>query len=146
MIALLQRVSEASVTIGDTIIAAIDIGLLVFVAVEPSDDEAVCCRTAERVIGYRIFADAAGRMNCSVTDVGGAVLFVPQFTLIADTGKGMRPSFSGGADPETAKRLFDWTVAYARGLCSEVATGRFGADMMVALVNDGPATFWLRQG
>ncbi len=143
MIALLQCVSEASVAIEGRTVTAIKAGLLVFVAVEPRDDEAVCGRMVERILGYRVFADAVGRTNCSVTDGGGAVLLVPQFTLAADTRKGLRPSFSSAADPETAKRLFEWTVARARACYPEVEAGRFGADMKVTLVNDGPVTFLL---
>ncbi len=144
MIALLQRVNEASVKIEAQTVASIKPGLLAFIAIEPRDDEAVCRRMVERILGYRIFADQAGRMNCNVADVGGEVLLVPQFTLTADTRKGMRPSFSGGAEPETAKRLFEWTVACAAGQYSPVKAGCFGADMEVRLVNNGPTTFLLR--
>lgn len=144
MIALLQRVSEASVTIEGCVEASIGAGLLAFIAVEPDDGEAVCERIAERLLGYRVFADAAGRMNCSVGDVGGALLLVPQFTLAADTRKGMRPGFSGGAKPELAQRLFERLVACVAARFPAVQAGRFGADMQVALINDGPATFLLR--
>ena len=146
MITLLQRVSEAAVSVNGETIASIGTGLLVFVAVEPDDDEAVCERMVERILGYRVFADDKRRMNRSVTDVEGAALFVPQFTLAADTRKGARPSFSSDVNPEAAKRLFEWTVACARARHPGVGAGRFGSDMKVALVNDGPATFWLRQG
>ena len=144
MIVLLQRVSEAAVVIKGETTASIKKGLLVFVAIEPSDNEMVCKRLTERILGYRVFADDAGRMNCNVGDIGGEILFVPQFTLTADTRKGMRPSFSGGAKAETAKKLFDWTVAYAAQQYPAVKAGCFGADMQVALINDGPATFLLR--
>ena len=140
----MQRVSEASVVIEGRTETSIQAGLLAFIAVEPGDDEATCERMVERILGYRVFNDDAGRMNLSVTDVGAAVLLVPQFTLAADTRKGMRPSFSGGAEPQIAQRLFERVVARAAELHSDVQAGRFGADMKVALINDGPATFLLR--
>ena len=143
MIALLQRVSEASVVIEGHTETAIDAGVLAFIAVEPHDDEATCKRMVERILGYRIFADDEGRMNRSVGEIGGGVLLVPQFTLTADTRKGTRPSFSGGAAPETAKKLFERVVATAATHYPKVKAGRFQADMKVALVNDGPATFLL---
>ena len=118
-------------------------GLLVFVGVERDDQDANAARLAERVLGYRVFADAAGRMNLSVKDVSGALLLVPQFTLAADTKKGTRASFSSAAMPEEGQRLFDAFVALVRQSDVVVATGVFGADMSVTLTNDGPVTFWL---
>lgn len=120
-------------------------GLLAFVAVEPADDEATARRLVERAAAYRVFEDAAGKMNLSLAEVGGELLLVSQFTLAADTRKGLRPSFATAAPPELGRELFERVVALARAaLPGKVATGRFGADMKVALVNDGPVTFWLR--
>jgi D-tyrosyl-tRNA(Tyr) deacylase len=144
MIGLLQRVTQASVSVEGETIGAIDRGLLVLVGVERGDAEAQADRLLERLRGYRVFADAEGRMNLSVVDIGGGVLLVPQFTLAADTAKGMRPSFSCAAQPAQGQRLFEYLVARAEQLHSPVASGRFGADMQVALVNDGPVTFWLQ--
>lgn len=144
MIGLLQRVSTASVTVEGRVVGAIDQGLLVLVGVERGDTPAQAERLAERLLGYRVFADAAGKMNRSVVDVAGGILVVPQFTLVADTSKGMRPSFSGGADPDDGRRLFSALVDVLRARHDPVATGTFGADMQVALLNDGPVTFWLR--
>ena len=124
-------------------LAAIGTGLLALVAVERGDGDAEARRLAERVAGYRVFADGAGRMNLSLKDVGGELLAVPQFTLAADTESGLRPSFSGAAEPGEGKRLFDLFVLLA-GKEITVKTGRFGAHMQVSLVNDGPVTFWLR--
>lgn len=144
MIGLLQRVTQAHVSVGGEIVGQIGPGLLVLVAVEPMDGEAQADRLVERLLGYRIFEDAEGRMNLSVMDTGGSLLLVPQFTLAADTAKGMRPSFTGAAPPETGRHLFDHAVRKARArLGDRVATGRFGAHMMVSLTNDGPVTFWL---
>jgi len=143
MIALIQRVTEARVVVGGEVVGAIGRGLLAFVAVEPGDTEARAERLLERVLGYRVFPDTEGRMNLGLTDVGGGLLLVPQFTLAADTRKGMRPSFSSAAAPQDGRLLFDHLVDQARAAHPEVATGRFGADMQVALVNDGPVTFWL---
>jgi D-aminoacyl-tRNA deacylase len=143
MIALIQRVAEARVVVAGEVVGAIGCGLLAFVAVEPGDTAASAERLLERVLGYRVFPDADGRMNLSVRDVGGGLLLVSQFTLAADTRKGMRPSFSSAATPEEGRRLFDHLVVRARAVHPQVATGRFGADMQVALVNDGPVTFWL---
>ena len=143
MIALLQRVSTASIDIAGERVAAIGSGILVFVGVERNDQDANATRLAERVIDYRVFADAAGKMNLSVKDVNGALLLVPQFTLAADTKKGTRASFSSAAMPEEGQRLFDAFVALVRQTDVVVATGVFGADMSVTLTNDGPVTFWL---
>jgi D-tyrosyl-tRNA(Tyr) deacylase len=143
MIALIQRVTEARVVVAGEVVGAIGRGLLALVAVEPEDSEARAERLLERVLGYRVFPDAEGRMNLGLAEVGGGLLLVSQFTLAADTRKGMRPSFSSAAPPDVGRRLFDHLVARARTLHPTVATGRFGAEMAVALVNDGPVTFWL---
>ena len=145
MILLIQRVSEALVRVEGEIVGNIGRGLLAFVAVEPGDDELTARRLVDRAIAYRVFEDADGKMNRSLADVGGELLLVSQFTLAADTRKGLRPSFTTAAPPELGRRLFEQVVAFARAaLPGKVATGRFGADMKVALVNDGPVTFWLR--
>jgi D-tyrosyl-tRNA(Tyr) deacylase len=144
MIGLLQRVTEASVTIDGEVIAAIDKGLMVLVGVEKGDAEAQADRLLERLLNYRVFADAEDKMNLSIGDIKGGLLLVPQFTLSADTRKGARPSFSSAAPPEEGKRLFDYFIGQAKQKHSQVETGCFGADMKVALVNDGPATFWLQ--
>ena len=144
MIALLQRVTSASVTVNNKRIAEIGHGLLVLVGVEKHDDEAKAGRLVERILGYRVFADVAGKMNLNVSDVGGDILLVPQFTLAADTRKGMRPSFSSAADPEAGSALFDAVVDIMERNTERVQKGRFGADMSVQLVNDGPVTFWLQ--
>ncbi|HEX7382426.1 MAG TPA: D-aminoacyl-tRNA deacylase [Nevskiaceae bacterium] len=143
VIGLLQRVSEASVTVAGRRIAAIGRGLLVLVAVVPGDGPNQAERLAQRLLGYRVFADAAGRMNRSVTDIGGELLLVPQFTLAADTSAGMRPGFSTAAPPDQARQLFDRLVAGVRERVPGAQSGCFGADMQVVLVNDGPVTFWL---
>jgi D-tyrosyl-tRNA(Tyr) deacylase len=144
MIALLQRVTEARVEVAGRRVGEIGRGLLVFVGVERGDDEATAARLLERLLGYRVFPDAQGRMNLSLQDVRGGLLLVSQFTLAADTHKGTRPSFSSAAAPAEGRRLFDCLVAKARATHPEVGTGEFGADMRVALVNDGPVTFWLQ--
>jgi D-tyrosyl-tRNA(Tyr) deacylase len=144
MIGLLQRVSEASVDVEGETIASIGRGILALVCAEPGDDEQSAGRLLERLLGYRVFPDAADKMNLSVKDVGGGLLLVPQFTLAADTGRGMRPSFSTAAAPDVAASLFDRLVERAQSAHSPVATGRFGAHMRISLVNDGPVTFWLR--
>ncbi|TCS73801.1 D-tyrosyl-tRNA(Tyr) deacylase [Sulfuritortus calidifontis] len=144
MIGLLQRVSEAKVTVGGRVVGQIGRGLLVLVGVEKNDSEAQADRLLERLLGYRVFPDEAGKMNRSLKDMGGGLLLVSQFTLVADTGSGTRPSFSSGASPEEGRRLFAHLVAQARQKHGEVASGEFGADMQVALVNDGPVTFSLR--
>jgi D-tyrosyl-tRNA(Tyr) deacylase len=144
MIALLQRVTSASVTVAGETVGAIDAGLLVLLAVEPGDGEAQAQRMCERLLGYRVFADADGRMNLSLADTGGGLLLVPQFTLAADTRKGMRPGFTTAAPPGEGRRWFERLVELARAAHPRVATGRFGAHMQVRLVNDGPVTFMLR--
>ncbi|MGH8125689.1 MAG: D-aminoacyl-tRNA deacylase [Rhodanobacteraceae bacterium] len=144
MISLLQRVISASVAVDGETVAAIDAGLLVLVAVEPGDGEPQVRRMCERLLGYRVFPDAAGRMNRSLAETGGGLLLVPQFTLAADTRKGMRPSFTTAADPGQGKRWFDRLVDLARTSHPRVATGRFGSHMQVQLVNDGPVSFVLR--
>ena len=143
MIALIQRVSNAAVHIEGIEVAAIGKGILALIGVERGDGEAEAQRLAERVLAYRIFADAQGKMNLSLKDVGGELLAVPQFTLVADTASGLRPSFSNAAAPAEGELLFiKFTEKAAEAI--HVATGRFGADMQVSLVNDGPVTFWLR--
>jgi D-tyrosyl-tRNA(Tyr) deacylase len=144
MIALIQRVSRAEVTVAGASVGKIGRGILALVAVERGDAEAQAERLAERILGYRIFADGEGKMNVSVADIGGELLLVSQFTLAADTRKGMRPSFTPAAAPDEGKRLFDYFVEAVRQRHSRIATGQFGADMQVALVNDGPVTFSLR--
>ncbi len=144
MIGLLQRVSEASVHIDGEPVGRIGQGLLVFVGVERKDTQAIAARLLERIMGYRVFADEAGRMNLSVRDVAGGLLLVPQFTLVADTRKGMRPSFSHAASVERGRELFAAILAQARQCHEPVAAGVFGADMQISLLNDGPVTFWLQ--
>ncbi len=143
MIALIQRVSGAQVTVDGERIACIGTGLLALIGVQPGDDVGRAERLVERILGYRVFSDADGRMNLSLRDTHGGLLLVPQFTLAADTRKGTRAGFSTAAAPELAVRLFDVCVARARAQHTLVETGRFGADMSVALVNEGPVTFWL---
>ena len=144
MIGLLQRVTQASVTVEGAIIGAIGRGLLVLVGVQAGDTAAQGERLLERLVTYRVFADDTGRMNRSLEETGGGLLLVPQFTLAADTHKGTRPGFSTAAAPELGRKRFAALVALAEArLPGRVATGQFGADMQVALVNDGPVTFWL---
>jgi D-tyrosyl-tRNA(Tyr) deacylase len=144
MIGLLQRVTEAHVSVGGTTVGAIGPGLLVLVGVQAGDTAAQGERLLERLVTYRVFADEAGRMNRSLVDTGGGLLLVPQFTLAADTHKGTRPGFSTAAAPALGQERFLALVALAEArLPGRVATGVFGADMQVALVNDGPVTFWL---
>jgi D-tyrosyl-tRNA(Tyr) deacylase len=143
MIGLLQRVSSARVDIGGETVGEIGRGLLVLVAVHRDDSERDVARLAERILSYRVFPDKAGRMNRSVLDEGGGLLLVPQFTLAADTKKGTRASFTRAAAPEKGDAYFRQLVAICRERLGTVETGRFGADMQVALVNDGPVTFWL---
>ena len=151
MIGLLQRVGQARVEVDGEVVGAIGRGLLVLVGVQKGDDEPRAERLLERLLGYRVFPDATGRMNRSLRDLrgdcrdgtAGGLLLVPQFTLAADTKKGTRASFTSAAAPADGERLFDLLVQKARTLHAPVATGRFGADMQVSLVNDGPVTFWL---
>jgi len=144
MIALLQRVSEAGVSVDGETIAGIGRGVLALVAIERGDGEAEVARMAERLLRFRLFGDGQGRMNLDIGAAGAELLLVPQFTLAADTDSGHRPSFSGSAPPEAAKLLFDALVHAVRARGQATATGRFGASMQVALVNDGPVTFLLR--
>lgn len=144
MIALIQRVAEARVAVAGEAVGTIGRGVLALVGVERGDTEREAQRLAERVLGYRIFPDAEGKMNRSLADIAGGLLLVPQFTLAADTRSGTRPGFSTAAAPEEGKRLFDYLVQLSREKHPVVATGRFGADMQVSLVNDGPVTFWLQ--
>lgn len=143
MIALIQRVSAARVTVDGTEVGAIGPGVLALVAVQPDDAAADAARLAARVLGYRVFPDAAGRMNKSLLDEGLGLLAVPQFTLAADTKKGMRASFTKAAPPELGRELFERFVVECSRQLSTVETGQFGAHMKVSLENDGPVTFWL---
>lgn len=141
---LLQRVSGARVEVAGEIVGAIDQGLLVLLAVEPGDTQAQADKLLKKLLNYRVFSDPQGKMNLSLADTGGGLLLVSQFTLAADTQSGLRPSFSTAAPPALAEALFDYVVAQAQRLHGQVATGRFGADMQVHLVNDGPVTFLLQ--
>ena len=143
MIALIQRVVAARVEVAAQTVGAIDAGLLALVAVQPDDGEPQARRLLERVLGYRVFADAQGRMNRSLAETGGGLLLVSQFTLAADTRSGLRPGFSTAAAPDRAEHWFNRLVALARERHPGVETGRFGAHMTVHLSNDGPVTFWL---
>ena len=145
MLALIQRVTSASVSVDDAVVGVIGPGLLALVAVEPGDSEALIARMAQRLLGYRVFADDAGKMNRSLADTGGGLLLVSQFTLAADTRSGMRPSFTTAAPPAEAERGFNRLVEICRQSHPPgVETGRFGAHMVISLVNDGPVTFLLR--
>ncbi len=144
MIALIQRVGHASVVVDGQAVGAIGRGVLALVGVERGDAESQAERLLERLLGYRIFPDAEGRMNLSLADIAGGLLLVPQFTLAADTRSGTRPGFSSAAPPAEGERLFDYFVSRARASHGAVATGQFGADMKVSLLNDGPVTFWLQ--
>ena len=144
MIGLLQRVRAARVETENKTVGTIGRGLLVLVGVEKDDVESRADRLLERLLNYRVFPDNAGKMNLSVRDIGGGLLLVPQFTLAADTEKGMRPSFTPAASPDLGQRLFDYLVEQARTQHVPVEAGVFGADMQVTLTNDGPVTFWLR--
>ena len=144
MIALIQRVAQARVSVGGAEISAIERGLLVFVCAEPRDDEAAADKLVAKLLKLRIFSDDAGKMNRSVVDVGGGLLIVSQFTLAADVSGGNRPSFTGAAGPELGRRLYERVIATARAAITPVACGEFGADMQVSLVNDGPVTIPLR--
>ena len=143
MKALLQRVSQASVCVEGETVAAIEQGLLVLLGLDRGDDEAIASRLVEKVLNYRLFADSAGRMNRSVRDIGGSVLLVSQFTLSADTGKGLRPGFSSALAPALAEPLYQHVLQRFTAAHPRVAAGIFAADMQVALVNDGPVTFLL---
>ena len=144
MIALLQRVSEAAVHVNGQRVGAIRTGILALIAVERQDTEREADRLLERILAYRIFPDNEGRMNLDLHQAAGGLMLVPQFTLAANTRKGNRPSFTAAAEPADGERLFTYLARRAHGLCAELATGRFGADMNVSLVNDGPVTFWLQ--
>ena len=144
MIGLLQRVCRASVEVDTRIIAEIHTGLLVLTGVEKEDNQARANRLLERLLGYRVFPDEAGKMNLSLTDINGGLLLVPQFTLPADTKKGTRPSFSSAAPPEQGQTLFYYLLEQAKAAYPHVQSGVFGADMKVHLTNDGPVTFWLQ--
>ena len=140
MIALLQRVNQASVTVDGQCIGAIGRGLLVFLCAEHGDSDAVADKLLAKVLKLRVFSDSAGKMNLSVQDVQGGLLVVSQFTLAADVSGGNRPSFTGAAPPAEGQRLYDYFLQQARRLHPQVESGQFGADMQVALVNDGPVT------
>ena len=144
MLTLIQRVARADVTVDGATVGAIGPGLLALVGVEPGDGEAQVARMAQRLLGYRVFADEAGRMNLGLGQTGGGLLLVSQFTLAADTSSGMRPGFQTAAPPEVAEPLFNRLVETCRATHPAVETGRFGAHMVVSLVNDGPVTFLLR--
>lgn len=141
---MLQRVDEASVTVQDEVVGAIGRGLLVLVGIEREDDKPRADRLLARLLAYRVFPDADGRMNLDLVEVGGDLLLVPQFTLAADTRKGNRAGFSSAAAPELGAELFGYLAERARSLHPTVATGRFGAEMRVSLINNGPVTFWLQ--
>ena len=144
MIALLQRVTSASVSVEEQSIARIESGLLVYVAIQPADDNGSLSRMSERILAYRMFADGEGRMNRNVVQAEGEILLVPQFTLAADTRKGLRPNFSRAAPPERPAVLFDGLADKLKSKYAKVQTGEFGARMQVHSVNDGPVTFWLQ--
>ena len=144
MLALIQRVSHASVRVDGVVVGAIDAGLLALVGVEPGDGDAQVRRMCERLLGYRVFGDDAGRMNRSLADVAGGLLLVSQFTLAADTSSGMRPGFQTAAAPDIAGPMFMRLVEACRASHAPVATGKFGAHMRITLENDGPVTFSLR--
>jgi D-tyrosyl-tRNA(Tyr) deacylase len=144
MIGLLQRVKTAAVAVKGDEIARIEQGLLVLVGIESDDTPSQAERLLQRLLGYRIFEDSAGKMNLSLQDTAGGLLLVPQFTLAANTQKGMRPSFTSAASPTLGERLFDYLCLQASQQHKDVAMGQFGADMQVSLINDGPATFWLQ--
>lgn len=143
MLGLIQRVSHASVVVDGETIGAIDHGSLVLVGIQPGDDSSKVKKLGDKLLGYRIFADEEGKINLSLKDVNGGLLLVPQFTLAADTRKGLRPSFSSAAPPDMAEKLYDELVAYCQSVYPNVAEGKFGADMKVSLCNDGPLTFML---
>jgi D-tyrosyl-tRNA(Tyr) deacylase len=144
MIALIQRVTEAKVVVNNINIGEIQQGLLVFIGVEKEDAEAQVVRLLDKVLTYRVFADADDKMNLSVQDIKGELLLIPQFTLAADTQKGCRPSFSSAASPDVGEMLFNEFVTQAKNKYQNIETGQFGADMKISLLNDGPVTFWLQ--
>jgi len=144
MIALIQRVTSASVAVNSKVIGEITVGLLVLLAIEPDDDDTKAKRMAQRVAGYRVFNDENGKMNLNVKQVGGDILTISQFTLAADTNSGMRPSFTTAAKPEMSDNLYQYFTEQLRQQGFEAPTGEFGADMQVQLVNDGPVTFTLK--
>jgi len=144
MIGLLQRVSQARVEVEGAVVGAIGPGLMVLVCAERGDGTAEADRLLERILSYRVFSDAQGKMNLSLRGLDGALLLVPQFTLAADTSKGNRPSFTPAAPPEQGRVLFEYMLARAKASHPVVASGRFGADMQVTLTNDGPVTIWLQ--
>ncbi len=143
MIGLLQRVSSAAVSVAGETVGAIEGGLLVLVGVQPGDSPTQAAQLLQRLLDYRVFADTGGKMNLSLRQIGGGLLLVPQFTLAADTRRGLRPSFTSAASPAVARELFQGLVTAAQAEHRPVASGVFGADMQVSLVNDGPVTFWL---
>lgn len=144
MIALIQRVSEAKVVVNNENIGEIQQGVLAFIGIEKNDTEAQVSRLLDKILSYRIFADADDKMNLSVQDIKGGLLLVPQFTLAADTQKGCRPGFSSAAPPALGEELFDAFIEQAKNKYQHIQTGQFGADMKVSLLNDGPVTFWLQ--
>lgn len=144
MIALLQRVNQADVSVDNKIIGAITRGILVFIGVEKNDQQSQANRLLERILNYRIFPDADDKMNLNVQDIEGELLLIPQFTLAADTKKGNRPGFSTAATPEDGEKLFDYFVAEAKRCYTSIATGQFSAHMLISLCNDGPVTFILK--
>ena len=145
MLGLIQRVSSASVSVENTVVGTIDQGLLLLLGIEKTDLEAAADKLLQKILNYRVFADSEGKMNLSLRDIGGELLVVSQFTLAADTNKGLRPSFSSTASPEQAEELYDYFLTQAAtALNTQIQSGRFGADMQVMLHNDGPVTFMLR--
>lgn len=144
MIALIQRVTNAQVSVNQEIIGQINQGILALIGVQKNDSSSNADKLLRRLLGYRIFSDENDKMNLSLSDIAGGLLLVPQFTLAADTNKGMRPSFSSAAPPDLGEQTFDYFVQQARNQYSQVQTGQFGADMQVSLCNDGPVTFWLQ--
>ena len=146
MIALIQRVTSASVKVEDKCVGKINRGIVALIGVEKGDTTSQADRLLQRILGYRIFADVEDKMNLSLVDISCGLLLVPQFTLAADTQKGMRPGFSTAASPEDGKSLFNYLLEKARQVYSNTEVGEFGADMKVTLVNDGPVTFWLQVG
>ena len=144
MIALIQRVLESSVTVEKKVIGKIDRGMLAFIGVEKTDTKSNADQILKRLLGYRIFSDSDDKMNLSITDINAGLLLVPQFTLLADTQKGMRPSFSNAGSPAHSKEIFQYLVSSANAQDNLVQSGQFAANMEVSLINDGPVTFWLQ--